>query len=222
MKAALDSAQCIATEDPRLKESRMNFRHAAALAALVLVAGCSPNMTSVNASTRRAEASAGRAEDAAKIAEASTQDALNIATPANSMANAAEDEVRRANDAMSRTEGFYEATHPGTGVVNSILSATPKPWLLLVPPHFVGVHDPIDGLPLSQWSVGDDFDSVRECRHAKAVHVKSARQDFERETPPPHDSLRSYWGNPEELRLRYRSWFAALCIARTDLRRVSE
>jgi hypothetical protein len=32
MKAAMDSAQCIATDDPRLKESRMNPRHATACA----------------------------------------------------------------------------------------------------------------------------------------------------------------------------------------------
>ena len=60
----------------------MKFRQAAALGSLLLVAGCSPNMTSMNASTRAAEASAERAETAAKIAEASAQDALNTASRA--------------------------------------------------------------------------------------------------------------------------------------------
>jgi len=178
-------------------------------------------MTSVNASTRRAEASAESAEDAAKNAEASAQNALNTASRATSMANNPEDEIRRANEAEARTEMFYEATHPGSGVVAS-RTIIPKAWFLNVPPHFVGVHDPMDGLPQSQWFTVDSFDSVRECRHAKAIHVNSARQDFDRVTPPPHDSLRSYWGNPEELRLRYRSWLAALCIAKANLRRESD
>jgi hypothetical protein len=182
-------------------------------------------MTSMNASTRAAEASAERAETAATIAEASAQDALKTESRATNMHNAPEDEVRRANDAMVRTEMFYEATHPGTGVVVSKLSAPQKAWLLLVPPHFVGVNDPMDGLPISQWFGVDDFDSTRECRHAKAAQVNSARQDFVRATTPPHDSVRSYdpsAGNAEELRLRYRSWLAALCVARTDLRRESD
>jgi hypothetical protein len=203
----------------------LTSRHVAALASLLLLAGCSPNMTSVNTSTQTAEASADRAEEAAKAAEASAEDASNIASRATSMQNAPEDEVRRANDALSRTESFYEATHPGSGVVQSRLSAIQKPWLLLVPPHFVGVHDPMDGLPQSQWFAVDDFDSARECRHAKTEHVKSARQDFERATPPPHDSFRSYdptASNAEESRLRYRSWLAARCVARTDLRRESD
>jgi hypothetical protein len=138
----------------------VKFRQAAALGSLLLVAGCGPNVTSMNASTRAAEASAERAETAAKIAEASAQDALNTASRATNMQNAPEDEVRRANDALSRTGSFYEATHPGTGVVVSNLSAPRKAWLLLVPPHFVGVHDPMDGLPFSQWLGVDDFDSV--------------------------------------------------------------
>jgi hypothetical protein len=199
----------------------MNLRRSFALVSLLLVAGCAPNVTAVNASTRTTEASADRAEESAKNAEASAQDALKTASRANSLTNAPEDEVRRANDALSRTESFYEATHPGTGVVAS-RTLIPKGWYLLLPPHFVGIHDPMDGLPQSQWYPVDDFDSALECRHAKAAQVNSARQDFVRATTPPHDSLRSYEptaGNAEELRLRYRSWLAARCVARTDLRR---
>jgi hypothetical protein len=185
----------------------MNLRHAAAVASLLLLAGCSPNMTSVDPSTRTAEANAERAEDAAKIAEASAQDALNNARRANSMAKDPEDEVRRANDALSRTEGFYEATHPGTGVVRSKLSAIQKPWLLLVPPHFVGVHDPMDGLPFSQWFPVDDFDSARECRHAKAAQIDAALRYLDIETKVGRVPY-----NLEEARLRYQSMLSALCV----------
>jgi hypothetical protein len=195
----------------------MKRRHVGAIASLLLLAGCGPDMTALNGATRKAAASAERAEKAAKIAEASAQEALNVASRVNSMADAAENEVRRANDALSRTEMFYEATHPGSGVVSSKISAIQKPWLLLVPPHFVGVHDPMDGLPFSQWFGVDDFDSARECKRAKAAQIEAARRYLDIETKTGLEP-----SNIEESRLRYQSMLSARCVARTDPRRESD
>ncbi len=141
----------------------MKLRHAAALA-VVLAAGCGYNASVVGDATTRAEASAKRAEKAASLAESAAEEAVRAASRANSaLTEPPWRYVQSANEASERTEMFYEATHPGTGVVTTYY-LLPKRWVLMVPPHFVGVPDPMDQLPLRQWFAIGTFDTSRECK----------------------------------------------------------
>jgi hypothetical protein len=88
----------------------MNRRHVAALA-LVILAGCGPDMTIINTATQRAEASAKRAEISAANAERAASQAAKSAEEADAAANAALDAVRRANDFEARIEAGASCSH---------------------------------------------------------------------------------------------------------------
>jgi hypothetical protein len=88
----------------------MKPRHAAALALLIL-ASCGPDMTTINTATQRAEASAKRVEVSAAKAESAANQATISANEAVAAANLALDAVRRANDVEARWEATASCSH---------------------------------------------------------------------------------------------------------------
>ncbi len=81
--------------------ARMDLRHAAALALLIL-ASCGPDIATIDRATRRAELAASRAEISAAKSESASQAAAAAAARAETASNVAEDSARRANDVISR------------------------------------------------------------------------------------------------------------------------
>jgi hypothetical protein len=195
----------------------MGARFGLVLLAL-LFTSCGPDASTISRATREAELSASRAETAATAAEASAQDALQAATRLQIAAKVSEDNVRKAIEAYTRLESFYEATHPGSGVVQSTFGLPRKPWLLELPPHFLSISEPLVELPLSQWSGVGNFDSLSECKRARIAGVIMARNELDRESSRKTPD-RALWGRLGESRLRYESWLQAKCVARNNPRR---
>jgi len=76
--------------------------------ALILLISCAPQTAKIDSDNDRAEASAQRAEDAAAAAENAASQATAAAAKDEKAALAAEDDVRRANDASERVEMMCE------------------------------------------------------------------------------------------------------------------
>lgn len=111
----------------------MNLRHAAA-PALVMLVGCGPDMTIVDTTTQRAEASAKQAEISAGKAEDSANQAAKSANEADAAANMASDAVSRANDVEARMEAGASCAHgwedfPGEKITCKPLSAEDWRWI---------------------------------------------------------------------------------------------
>lgn len=90
----------------------MKFRHAAALA-LVLLASCAPDMVTIEAATKRSEAAATRAEESAETADLAASHSYEASVRALGLAEAAERSKKRAEDSVTRMEYFDPKLVPG-------------------------------------------------------------------------------------------------------------
>ena len=84
----------------------MKPRHAAALA-LVMLAGCTPDIAAINVATERSEAAANRAEKSAERTDRSASQAFDTSVRVLELEDSAEQSRKGAQDSVSRMEAFW-------------------------------------------------------------------------------------------------------------------
>jgi hypothetical protein len=150
--------------------------------ALLLLASCAP---SIDQSTSRAEAAAARAERSATIAEQSADQASKASARVSVVADDAEDDSRRANDAASRMEHAQVAS--GELLVKPTQGSLRR-WCLVAPPIVQGSPGGVESVdfyaPRSRFWVATIFDSNSDCHdwlrkiHRQFVHSTSKGTPF--------------------------------------------
>lgn len=141
----------------------VKLRYAAALAFLLLTS-CG---STIQQSKTRAQIAAARAERSADHAGQAATQAWRASIRVGRLADDADEQVRRANDAVSKLEA------PTIAHGDLLVSPTvglPTRWCLMGPPIFQGCPDCSESVewhaPRSRFWVGEIFDSKRDCHTA--------------------------------------------------------